>query len=255
MRFKLGGSLRFSVGHSDFNFTSGWMMTAECFRWRFSQYWKLLTSQLVAPLRIRNLTWSSLTVIGQHYIGLVKITARSRVQRFVSDFGPDRIRLCWVIWEGQWDGDALNMLDLLSEADLMVSPDPPIWMNPSNHHYGLINKCAGRIAEALGNVLLLCYLWPAIDNAGTSWLLDLGKASLQLVIGFITRHCKIRSLTRIWNYSQPNYFRLCWDKEKLKPVDHRLCPALGKFKLRTLGRGFYKGLNFVFSLPSGPLVD
>ena len=38
-------------------------------------------------------------------------------------------------------------------------------------------------------------LWPATDSMRTDWLLGLDKASLRLVIGFITGHCEIKSLT------------------------------------------------------------
>ena len=43
------------------------------------------------------------------------------------------------------------------------------------------------------------YLWPAVETTRTDWLLGLDKASLRLVIGLITWHCEIRSLTGIWN--------------------------------------------------------
>ena len=50
-----------------------------------------------------------------------------------------------------------------------------------------------------------------------------------LSFGFITGHCEIRSLTRIWNRSQPDYCR--------ETVEHVLCNclALSILNLRTLG--------------------
>ena len=53
-------------------------------------------------------------------------------------FGPDRIRLCWVLGHsgilGNQRADALARLGSLSEGDLIVGPDPPIC-----HLYDLIN--------------------------------------------------------------------------------------------------------------------
>ena len=57
------------------------------------------------------------------------------------------------------------------------------------------------------------YLWPAADSTRTGWLLGLYKASLRLVVGYITGHCEIRSLTGIWKRSQPDYCRVCCDEE------------------------------------------
>ena len=54
----------------------------------------------------------------------------------------------------------------------------------------------GGRAEALGKFVSRC-LWPAVDSKRTGWLLSLDKASLRLVVSFITGHCEIRSLTGI----------------------------------------------------------
>ena len=75
----------------------------------------------------------------------------------------------------------------------------------------------------------------------TGWLLGLDKASLRLVIGFITWNCEIRSLTVIGNRSQMDSYRVCCDKEELETVEHLLC----KLWLRTLGRGYFGSLNSV----------
>ena len=55
---------------------------------------------------------------------------------------------------------------------------------------------------------------------------------LRLVIGFITGHCEIRSLTRIW---------IRWDEEELETN----CPALNRLRLKTLPKGFFESLNSV----------
>ena len=73
----------------------------------------------------------------------------------------------------------------------------------------------------------------------------LDKASLRVVLGFITVHCEIRSLTRICR----NYCRVCCGKEVLNIIKHLLCncPAFSSLRLKTLGRGFFQGLNSVTS--------
>ena len=56
--------------------------------------------------------------------------------------------------------------------------------------YGLINECVKREEQRRWGNGSGCYvsrcLWPAIASARTSWLLNLDKASLRLVIGLIT---------------------------------------------------------------------
>ena len=97
-----------------------------------------------------------------------------------------------------------------------------------------------------GNVLV-CYvskcLWPAIGSVRTGWLLGLDKDSLRLVIGFITGHCEIMTLTGFWNRYQPEYCRVCCDKKELETILLCDCPALSKLGLRTLGGGYFEGLN------------
>ena len=70
---------------------------------------------------------------------------------------------------------------------------------------------------------------------------------IYVCIGFITGHCQIRSLTTIWNRSQPGYCGVCCDEQELETVQHLLCNCLpfGKLRLRTLGMGFFEGLNSV----------
>ena len=53
--------------------------------------------------------------------------------------------------------------------------------------------------------------------------MGLDKASLRIVIGFITGHCKSRSLTGIWNRSQPDYTRMYSDAEELETIERLLC--------------------------------
>ena len=70
---------------------------------------------------------------------------------------------------------------------------------------------------------------------------------MRLVIGFITEHCEIRSLTRIWNSSQTDYCRLCCDEEELETVEHLLCkcPSISKLRLRlnSVSRADIKALH------------
>ena len=75
----------------------------------------------------------------------------------------------------------------------------------------------------------------------------LDKAGLRLVMGFITGHCEISSLTVISDRSQPNYCRVCCNEKELETIEYLLCncPALSKLRLRTLGRGFFESLNSV----------
>lgn len=47
------------------------------------------------------------------------------------------------------------------------------------------------------------YLWLAKDSDRTGLPLDLNKASLRLVIGFIKGNCEIKSLTRTWKRAEP----------------------------------------------------
>ena len=86
-----------------------------------------------------------------------------------------------------------------------------------------------------------------MDSTKTGCLPGLKKASLRLVIAFITGNCEIRLLTRIWNRCQPDYCRVCCDEEELETVEHLLCncQVLSKLRFRTLGRDFFKNLNSV----------
>ena len=91
---------------------------------------------------------------------------------------------------------------------MIVDSDPPL-----RPHYWMSQE--GR-AEALGGesrCYVSCCLWPAIDGNKTSLLLGLDKPSLWIVTGFITGHCEIRSLTRIWNRCQPDYCNVRCDAD------------------------------------------
>ena len=99
-------------------------------------------------------------------------------------------------------------------------------LTPITHCYQSMDGSGGKSRGVVGTdcYVSIC-LWPVIDSEKTGCLLCLDKANLSLVIGFITRHCEIRSLTEIWNRSQPVY---C-DEEELRNVQHLLCncPVLG----------------------------
>ena len=93
--------------------------------------------------------------------------------------------------------DAIAMLSSLSGGDLIVGPDPQS------------STSTASSADRLGGNGSHCYvsrcLRLAVDSGRTGWLLSLGKASLRLVFGFITGHCEIRSLTKIWNQTIEGY--------------------------------------------------
>ena len=90
------------------------------------------------------------------------------------------------------------------------------------------------------------------DSVRTGWLVGLDKASLSSVIGFITVHCEIRSLTGICSIFRTiaEYVAI---EEELVTVEHLLYnwPALSKLRLRTLDRGFCEGLNSVSVAEAG----
>ena len=81
--------------------------------------------------------------------------------------------------------NVLAMIFLLSEDDLVVGPDSPIC-----HLYGLINGwIRGEEQRRWGNGSCFCVsrcLWNAVNSTRTDWILGLDKASLRLVIGFVT---------------------------------------------------------------------
>ena len=77
-------------------------------------------------------------------------------------------------------------------------------LSPMRHLYGLINGCVRGDEQRLLREWI-GFLWPVVDSLLTGWLMGLDKISLRLVIGLITRHCYIRSLTKIWNCIHPNY--------------------------------------------------
>ena len=71
------------------------------------------------------------------------------------------------------------------------------------------------------------------------------KASLSLVIDFIKGDCKIWSLMRFCNRSEPDYCSVCCNEEELEIDEHLLCKCL--FEVENAWQGlnpaFFKGLN------------
>ena len=121
----------------------------------------------------------------------------------------------------------------------------------NKNHQQVTGNCSTIISQDLCSVRvsirLPCLISVSINSAGTGWLLDLDKATIWLDTGFITWHCVIRSLTGIWYSSQSNYCRVSCDEKELETIVHLLCncPAFSKLRLRTIGKGFFVGLNLV----------
>ena len=89
--------------------------------------------------------------------------------------------------------------------------------------------------DASGYYVSIC-LWPAVDSVRTGCLLDLDKANLRLVIGFVTIIC---------NRFQPDYCKVCYDEEELQSIEHFHSPALSRLRLTICDIGFFVGFNSV----------
>lgn len=116
--------------------------------------------------------------------------------RSFKGFGLNRIDLCWVAVysgiQGNKTAATLARLGSLDKGDFIVSPDPP-----TCHFHDVITE------------------W---INDRTGLLLGFDKATLRLIIGFITGHCGMRSLTRSCNRSQPDYCRICCNEKQLETI-------------------------------------
>ena len=140
--------------------------------------------------------------------------------------------LWWVAGHGGILSNRQLMLSL--DNDSVVGPDAPIC-----HLYGLSNGWVkGEEQRRFGNGLLCFYMSMVCYKQYENRL----ATSLSLVIGFIKGRCWIRSLTVARNRSRLDYCRVCCDEKELETVEYLL---LSKLRLRSLHRGYFKGLNSV----------
>ena len=109
-------------------------------------------------------------------------------KELLGTFRPDRICLCWVPGHSRIVGN--DKADALARFAFWGRFN--CWSWPPNLPPLQSHQWMGQLKEQRrwgnGSRYVSRCLWPAKDSARTGWLLSLDKASLRIIIGFITGH-------------------------------------------------------------------
>ena len=207
---------------------------------------KALNTDFTGPVTIYVDSQAALKAVKSHTINSKAVhdckTALNDIRQIVG--------LCWV--PGHNDIEGNEIADELARggsqsSSLLIerSVKPPISY--------FIGRIRAFYCEVVGNRWLrepACRIsksiWPEFSHKRTSSLLDHNKREIKIVVGIITGHCKVRSLTSKWDSSGEDYCRLCEDEEEVETIEHILCKCPSLISRRHKQFGCYEIDNLVF---------